>query len=106
MFTLSETSIALNDFVVLKILPNETLKLGNLFLSGKFIEDNENMKLIRGLIISVGKQASEKYGMKKDDIVLFDKHSIFGNTLLRKGTEIPNSIVATQAENIIANIKE
>lgn len=105
MKTLSETSIAVNDFVIIKVLLNERMKIGNLFLSGKFAEDNENMKLVKGLVISSGKEAEKKYGIKKDDIVLFDKHSIFGNTLFTRGTEVANSIVVTQAENVIVNLQ-
>lgn len=106
MFALTEKSIALNDFVIIKVLPNETLKIGNIFLNGRILENSENMKLIKGTVVSCGKLAETEFGIKKNDVILFDKHSIFGDSFLVKGTELVNSIVVTKAENVILNIKD
>ena len=106
MFSLTEKSKALNDFVIIKILPNKKVQIGNIFTKGNTEDGIENMKLVKGIVLSSGKISEHKYGIIKDDIVMFDKHSIFGDTILIKGTETPDSIVATRAENVILNIKE
>lgn len=106
MFSLDETSKALNDFVIIKIVPNEEIKVNGIFLSAGSMDNLENLKLIKGKVISSGTLAKSLYGIEPDHVILFDKHSIYGDSLLKKGTQTPNSIVVTKAENVIVNIKE
>ena len=63
---------AVNDFVVIKKVKEEQVKVAGLELTEKLDTDN---RYIKGKIISVGNLVE---GIKQDDVVYYDKHAGHG----------------------------
>lgn len=97
---LNETSIALNDLVIIKILDQskDRLQRDGIYLPETF---TCNMELVKGKITSVGPEAIKRFRLKVDDVVLYDQHSAYFRPPVKAGL-----CVITAAENVVCIVKE
>jgi hypothetical protein len=74
-----------------------------IFIAPQYIE---NMKLVRGRVLSIGPKAQNE-GLAVGDEILYDKTSIFSLTGItaRKGTEKEGDLVITKIENVIGLVE-
>lgn len=104
MYKLAENSKALNDLVIIQNVKQDENRYKRFGID--FIPDViENFKMVKGKVLSVGSLA-KKENINKDDVVLYDKHSVFAEFGRRgKGTEVEGEIVITKVENIIGVVE-
>jgi co-chaperonin GroES (HSP10) len=104
---LTKNSIALNKNVLIEIIEQKDKRC---HMDGIYLPESVtiNKELIKGRVISVGIEAQNETGLKPDDIVLYDRWSVFSHSAgLRECTSIlPGTIVLTASENIIGIVTE
>ena len=99
---LSKNIRALNKNVAIEIVEQDSKRC---HLDGIYIPEKAtvNKELINGRVISVGEEALHETNLKKDDIVLYDRWSVFSDSIGMKECRSiqPGTIVLTEYENIL-----
>lgn len=86
-----------DEFVAVRIIDNqEELKVGNIYLPSNA---RKNDRLGFGIIESVGEKATEEYGIKVGDYIMFDRLSTFAHTAPVALLRYNNVICLTNKEN-------
>ena len=85
---------AVDDKIVILKLENCKERMYGDIIVPLFAE--ENMKMTKGKILSIGSDASI-YNLNVDDVVMYDTMSVYDNT---------DEVVITKAENVIIRVIE
>ncbi len=86
-----------SEFVAVRIIDNQNeLKVGNIYLPST---THTNDRLGFGIIEDVGEKATEEYGIKVGDYVMFDRLSTFAHTAPVALLRYNNVICLTNKEN-------
>lgn len=96
---LKASTVTIGNRIVLEIVEDERRnKIGDIFIP-QDVKANANYEMMKAKVVRISEECMMKYGIKKDDIVLYDRYSAYNHPPTEPGTT-----VIVDAENIICKI--